>query len=111
MDYGHNMFATNTAHQTCNLNVTSHHPLRSAHDFFSNGVIKYCNQLPLWVQNSTSINAFKAGLDLFKLSKPDSPNGFWKLSKEIFNRISDKSEHVIYLLANRDVDMRQNILF
>ena len=36
---------------------------------------------PLRVQNSTSINAFKAGLDLFKLSKPDSPNGFWKLSE------------------------------
>ena len=54
----------------------------------------------------------EAGLDLFKLSKPDSPNGFWKLSEEIFNRISDKSEHVNYLLrANRDVAMRQNILF
>ena len=48
---------------------------------------------------------------LFKLSKADSPNGFWKLSEEIFNRISDKSEHVSYLLANRDVAMRQNILF
>ena len=56
-------------------------------------------------------NAFKAGLDLFKLSKPDSPNGFWKLSEEIFNRITDKSEHVNYLLANRDVALRQNILF
>ena len=32
----------------------------------------------------------------------DSPNGFWKLSEEIFNRISDKSEHLNYLLANRD---------
>ena len=74
-------------------------------------VIKYWNQLPLRVRNSTNINAFKAGLDLFKLSKPDSPNGFWKLSEEIFNRISDKSEHVNYLLANRDVAMRQNILF
>ena len=38
-------------------------------------------------------------------------NGFWKLSEEIFNRISDKSEHVNYLLASRDVAMRQNILF
>ena len=43
----------------------------------NNRVIKYWNQLPLRVRNSTSINAFKAGLDLFKLSKPDSPNGFW----------------------------------
>ena len=71
--------------------------------FFDNRVIKYWNQLPLRVRNSTSINAFKAGLDLFKLSKPDSPNGFWKLSEEIFNRISDKSEHVNYSLANRYV--------
>ena len=68
-------------------------------------------RLPLLVQKLTSINAFKAGLDLFKLSKPDSPDGFWKLSEEIFNRISDKSEHVNYLLANHDVAMWQNILF
>ena len=73
-------------------------------------VIKYWNQLPLRVRNSTNINAFKAGLDLFKLSKPDSPDAFWKLSEEIFNRISDKSEHVNYLLANRDVAMQQNRL-
>ena len=32
-NYGHNMFGTNTAYRTRNLNVTSHHPLRSAHDF------------------------------------------------------------------------------
>ena len=73
VNYGHSMFGTNTAYQTRNLNVTSHHQLRSAHDFFNNRVIKYWNQLPLHVGNSTSINAFKAGLDLFKLSKPDSP--------------------------------------
>ena len=52
-----------------------------------------------------------AGLGLFKLPKPGSPNGFWKLSEEILNRISDESEHVNYLQANRDVAMRQNILF
>ena len=74
-------------------------------------VIKYWNQLPLRVRYSTSIDAFKAGFDHFKLSKPDSPNGFWELSEQIFNKISDKSEHVNYLLANRDVAMRQNILF
>ena len=45
------------------------------------------------------------------LLTPDSPNGFWKLSEEISNRISDDSEHVSYLLANRDVAMRQNIMF
>ena len=49
----------------------------------------------------------KAGLDCFKSSKPDS-NGFWEPSEQIFNRIRDKSEHVNYLLANRDVS---NILF
>ena len=76
VNYGHNMFGKNTAYQTRNLKVTSHHPLRPAHDFFNNRVIKYWNQLPLFVRCSTSINAFKAGLDHFKLSKPDSPNGF-----------------------------------
>ena len=108
---GHNMFGTTTTYRTRNLNVTSHHPLRSAHDVLNNRVIKYWNQLPLRVRNSTSINAFKAGLDLFKLSKPDSPNGFWKLSEEIFNRISDKSEHLNYLLANRDFSFVNGIDF
>ena len=87
VNYGHNMFGTTTAYRTRNLNVTSHHPLRSV---FNNRVIKYWNQLPLRERNSTSINVFKADLDLFKLSKPDSPNGFWKLSEEIFNSISVK---------------------
>ena len=54
-EYGHNMFGTNTAYRTRNLDVTSHHPLRSAHDFFNNRGIKYWNQLPLRVRNSTSI--------------------------------------------------------
>ena len=74
MDYGHNMFATNTAYRTHNLNVTSHHSLKSGHDFFSNRVIKYWTQLPLRVRNSTSINAFKAGLSsglLVKSSRLD----------------------------------------
>ena len=57
-NYGHNMFGTNTAYRTRNLNVTSHHPLRSAHDFFNKRLIKYWNQLPLCVGNSPSINAF-----------------------------------------------------
>ena len=65
-NYGHNMFGTNTAYRTRNLNVTFHYPLRSAHDFFNKRLIKYWNQLPLCVGNSPSINAFKAGLDLFK---------------------------------------------
>ena len=47
VNYGHIMYGTNTAYRTRNLNVTSHHPLRSAHDFFNNRVIKYWNQLPL----------------------------------------------------------------
>ena len=111
VNYGNNMFGTNTAYRTRNLNVTSHYPLRPAHDFFNNRIIKYWNQLPLRARNLTSINAFKAGLDLFKLSKPDSPNKFWKLSEEIFNRIGDKNGHVNDLPANRDVAMRQNILF
>jgi len=60
------------------------------------------------VQTLTSI---RASLDFFKLSKPELPNGFWKLLEEIFNRISDEREHVNYLLANGDVAMQQNILF
>lgn len=70
VDYGHNMFATNIAYRTRYVNVTSHHPFRSARDSFIDRVIKYWNQLPQRVRNSTSINAFKAGL---KCSKPDSP--------------------------------------
>ena len=62
------------------------------------------------MQYSLGINAFKASLDHFKLSKPDSPNGFWELLEQIFDRISNKSEHVNYLLANSYVAMRQNIL-
>ena len=45
------------------------------------------------------------------LFKPHSPDGFWKLWEEICSTISDKSDHINYLLANRDVAMRQNILF
>ena len=48
----------------------------------------------------TSLNYFK----------PDLPNGFWKLSEEIFNRISVKSEHVDYLPANCDVATRRRQL-
>ena len=35
VNYGHNIFGTNTAYRTRNPNVTSHHPLRSEHDFFN----------------------------------------------------------------------------
>ena len=47
------------------------------------------------------------GLDhsVTELSKPDSLDGFWELSEQIFNRISDKSDHVNYLFGNRDVAM------
>ena len=50
VDYGQNMFRKNSAYQTRNLPVILHHSLRSAHDFFSNRVIKNWNQLPLGVQ-------------------------------------------------------------
>ncbi|CAH3036992.1 unnamed protein product [Porites lobata] len=68
------MLGTSLPYRTRNLNVTSHHPLRSAHDFFNKKLIKYWNQLPLCVGNSTNINAFKAGLDLFKFRLMDSGN-------------------------------------
>ena len=55
------------------------------------------------MQYSTGIKVFKASLVQFKLSKPDSPNGLWELSEQIINKISDRSEHVNYLLANRNV--------
>ena len=47
---------------------------------------------------------------VLKSSKPDS-NGFWELSEQIFNGISEKSDHVNYSLANHDVAMQQNVLF
>ena len=40
VDYGQNMFRKNSAYQTRNLPVILHHSLTSAHDFFSNRVIK-----------------------------------------------------------------------
>ena len=48
--------------------------------------------------HSTSINAVKAGPEDSKLSKPDSPTGFWQLSEHIFNQITDKSKHVKHVL-------------
>ena len=57
VDYGQNMFRKNSAYQTRNPPVILHHSLRSAYDFFSNRVIKYCNQLPLGVRSLAIINA------------------------------------------------------
>lgn len=51
----------------------------------------------------SKIVILKIGLDHFKLFKSDSPDGFWELSEQIYNTISNKSEYVNYLLTNRDV--------
>ena len=68
INYGQSMFRKNSAYQTSNLSVIPRHSLRSAHEFFRNRVIDYCNQPPLGVRSSANINAFNAGLDqtLFK---------------------------------------------
>ena len=67
-----NMFGTNTAYRTRTLNVTSHHPLRSAHDVFSNRVIKYWNQCPLRVRKIQLVSMpLRLVLTSFMLSKPD----------------------------------------
>ena len=106
VNYGQNMFRKNSAHQTSNLPVIPRHELMN-----SFGIELYCNQPPLGVRSSAEINAFNAGLDRFKSSKPYS-SGLWELSEQIFNRINNKSEYMnYYLLANCDVAMRQNILF
>lgn len=65
VNYGQNMFRKNVSYQTPNLPVISLHSLRTAHDFFSNRVIKYWNQLPLGVRCAASIDTFKASLGLF----------------------------------------------
>ena len=70
---------------------------RVASDFFNVRVIKFWNYLPESVKYAPSVNAFKAGLENLKKSKPDSPYGFWNLSQEIFNRIPDNSAHINYL--------------
>ena len=57
VDYGQNTFRKNSAYQTRNLPVIFHHSLRSAHDFFSNRIIKYWNQLQLGVRSLAIINA------------------------------------------------------
>ena len=110
VDYGQNMFRKNSAYQTRNLPVISHHSLRSAHDFFrnrlSNIVTSYHKQSDVQ-QVSTPLRPVSIVL---KSSKPDS-NGFWELSEQIFNGISEKSDRVNYSLANHDVAMQQNVLF
>ena len=65
VNYGQNMFRKNVSYQTPNLPVISLHSLRTAHDFFSNRVIKYWNQLPLGVRCAASIDTFKASRGLF----------------------------------------------
>ena len=101
VDHGHNMFATNTAYQACNLNI----------DLMTSFAIELLNFGPSChyackiQQVSMPLMTSLSYLNLIP------PNGFWKLSKEIFNRISNKSEHLNYLLANSDVAVLQNILF
>ena len=79
VDYGHNMFGTDSlSRRTRDLNVTSHHPLRLVHDFFSNRVIKYWNQLPLRVriqQVSMPLRLALTSLSYLNLIRPmDSGN-------------------------------------
>ena len=83
---------------------------RVASDFFNVRVIKFWNYLPESVKYAPSVNAFKAGLENLKKSKPDSPYGFWNLSQEIFNRIPDNSAHINYLSQEHpEVAMRRHI--
>ena len=72
VNYGQYMFHRNSAYNTRNINVASHHPTTASRDFFSNRVIEYWNQLPPPVKHASSVNAFKAGLDYFKFRKPNS---------------------------------------
>ena len=113
VNYGHNMYGTNTAYRARNLNVTSHHPLRSTHDSFNSRVIKYqigtsCHYVCEIQQVSTPLRLVLTSLSYLNLIRlMDSGN----YRKKSLIDLSDKSEHVNYLLANRDVAMRQNILF
>ena len=108
--YGQYMFHRNSAYNTRNINVASHHPTTASRDFFSNRVIKYWNQLQPPVKHASSVNAFKAGLDYFKFRKPNSPFGYWHLSEEIFTRIPDSREYKSFLMANRNIALRRNVL-
>ena len=59
VSYGHKTFRNDTFYQTHNVSLkSSHHPPRSAHNFYNNRVIKYWNQLALHVRQSTIITAF-----------------------------------------------------
>ena len=80
VNYGHNMFGTNTAYRTRNFNVTSHHLLRSAHDFFNSRVIKYWNQLPLRVRNSTPLRLVLTSLGYLNLIRLMDSGNYWKKS-------------------------------
>ena len=110
VNYGQYMFHRNSAYNTRNINVASHHPTTASRDFFSNRVIKYWNQLPPPVKHASSVNAFKAGLDYFKFRKPNSPFGYWHLSEEIFTRIPDSREYKSFLMENRNSALHRNVL-
>ena len=58
-------------------------------DFLGERVRNYWNKLPEHVKNKNSVNAFKNGLDKFRINgiANDLKGQFWELSREIFNRI------------------------
>ena len=56
-------------------------------------------------------NISKQNISLLHLYTWECMHFIFELSEQIFNRFSDKSEHVTYLVTNRDVGMKQNNLF
>lgn len=56
-------------------------------------------------------NISKQNISVLHLYTWECMHFIFELSEHIFNRFSDKSEHVSYLLANRNVAMQQNNLF
>ena len=56
-------------------------------------------------------NTSKQKSSLLHLYEWECVHFIFEPSEQIFNRFSDKSEHVTYLLANRDVAMQQHNLF
>ena len=110
VNYGSQMFNTHNSHRYNTRNLpTTLCQTRVASDFFNVRVIKYWNNLPVSVKYASSVDAFKAGLERLKKSKPDSPYGFWNLSQEIFNRIPDNSAHINYLRQHPEVALRRHI--
>ena len=92
VEYGSNFFCQSRSGRHMYLTARSS-PSRitvNKLDFFSQRVLKYWNNLPDYIKQSSSVNTFKNNLDGFRakyFNSNSSPREqFWELSEDIFRR-------------------------